>query len=253
MQRLWEHAAYCDELAVEADRAARVVRGADFEASVPTCPGWTIAKLIKHLGSAHRWAETMVREGASGPVDPRTITLGLPETEVDYPDWLAAGALALVATLRSADPDRPLWTWGADKHTRFWSRRMLYETTVHRADAELALGRMPGIAPEAAADGIDEFLVNLPHVALFRPDLAALRGDGESLHLHCTDVEGEWLIRLHPDGFTCERAHAKGTVAVRGTAAELLLILYRRLPLDDRVEVFGDEKLLAFWLEHTKL
>ena len=27
-----------------------------------------------------------------------------------------------------------------------------------------------------------------------------MRGAGETIHLHCTDGEGEWLVRLAPDG-----------------------------------------------------
>jgi uncharacterized protein (TIGR03083 family) len=255
MQRLagWTHTAYCDALEAEVDRVVRTVEGSDFATPVPTCPGWTIAKLIRHLGAAHRWAEAMVRDGATHPVDPRSLTLDLPEDSAGLPGWLAAGAEMLLESLRAIDPDRPMWAWGADKRGRFWSRRMLYETIMHRCDAELALGRQPEIAPETASDGIDEFLINLPHIALVRPDIADLRGTGESLHVHCTDVDGEWLIQLNPDGLTCEYRHAKATTAVRGRAIDLLLVLYRRVPPDDRVEVLGDEKLFTFWLDHSAL
>ena len=77
---------------------------------------------------------------------------------------------------------------------------MLHETTVHRADAELALGVAdPVIDPVVAADGIDEFLFNLPSARRPYPHLASLP-TGASLHLHATDADGEWLIR-----FTDER------------------------------------------------
>ena len=36
-----------------------------------------------------------------------------------------------------------------------------------------------------------------------------------SLHLHCTDTNGEWLMSLD-DGFELVRAHAKGAAALRG-------------------------------------
>jgi hypothetical protein len=70
-----------------------------------------------------------------------------------------------------------------------------------------------------------------------RPD-KALPG---SVHLHCTDSEGEWLV--HPDG-RVEAIHAKGDAAIRGPASDLLLALYTRVPLS-AVEVIGDAGLAA--------
>ena len=59
------------------------------------------------------------------------------------------------------------------------------------------------------------------------------------MHLHATDVEGEWLVSFRPaDGMSVEAGHAKGDAAVRGPAGELLLWLWGRLPLDG-FEVFG--------------
>jgi predicted lipid carrier protein YhbT len=75
-----------------------------------------------------------------------------------------------------------------------------------------------------------------------------VRGEGETLHFHCTDCEGEWLVRLDPDAFVVTREHAKGDVAARGTASNLLLFLYGRAPVD-QLEVFGDASLLARWRE----
>jgi len=70
-----------------------------------------------------------------------------------------------------------------------------------------------------------------------------------SVHLHCTDTDGEWLItRLDADGIEFRREHAKGDVAVRGRADDLLLWLWRRA--DSGVEILGDasvaERFRAF-------
>ena len=59
-------------------------------------------------------------------------------------------------------------------------------------------------------------------------------GNGETLHFHRTDGDGEWLVRLTPDGPEVERAHAKGDVAVRGSASDLLLARAGRVGLDAR-------------------
>ena len=60
-----------------------------------------------------------------------------------------------------------------------------------------------------------------------------------TVHLHATDVEGEWLVTLGGSTVAVEHGHAKGDAAVRGTAADLHLWLWGRVPLD-RLVVFGD-------------
>lgn len=250
---LWTYEGYCDALEPEIARMADAVRGADLTTRVPTCPDWSLADLVEHAGIVQRWAAEMVRQLSPERLDRERMDVPVPEPAA-RPDWLAAGAAEVVAAFRAADPDAAMWAWGADQHARFWPRRMLHETTVHRADAELALGRDPVIPAEVAIDGIDELLDNLPHAVAFRPHVQELRGDGETIHLHATGAGGEWTIRLEPEGFSVEHDHAKGTVAVRGAATDLLLLLYgRRAPSDDRFECFGDDALLNRWLEHSAL
>jgi uncharacterized protein (TIGR03083 family) len=245
---------YCAATEAEIAGLAELVGGADLGTPVPTCPEWTLARMIKHLGIVHRRTEHVVRTRATGPVDQRSIDAGLPAAEAGYPQWLAAGAAPMVAALRAAGPDAPVWAWGPDQHARFWARRMLHETTVHRADAEFALGREPEIDAEVAADGIDEFLGMLLAVPRVRDRLAGLGRDGETIHLHATDHDGEWMITLTPGGMTWEHGHGKGSAAVRGPAALLLLLAYGRVPLDDvRLTVFGDPELFRTWQENAAL
>ena len=63
-----------------------------------------------------------------------------------------------------------------------------------------------------------------------------------TLHVHCTDVEGEWTVDLA--SLDVARAHSKGDVALRGPAAEVLLHLLDR---GDGGEVFGDATVLERW------
>ncbi len=53
------------------------------------------------------------------------------------------------------------------------------------------------------------------------------------------------------DGFIVTREHAKGDVAARGPASDLLLLLYGRLDLD-AVEVLGDAAVLETWRERRR-
>ena len=46
-------------------------------------------------------------------------------------------------------------------------------------------------------------------------------------------------MRLEPDGLVVTREHAKGDVAARGTASDLLLLVWGRIT-PDAVDVFGD-------------
>jgi predicted lipid carrier protein YhbT len=78
-----------------------------------------------------------------------------------------------------------------------------------------------------------------------------VKGAGETIHLHATDGDGEWLMRLAPGEVTVTREHAKGDVAGRGSASDLLLFLYGRVA-PDALEVFGDAPLLARWHEQVR-
>ncbi|MEV7964447.1 maleylpyruvate isomerase family mycothiol-dependent enzyme [Sphaerisporangium sp. NPDC088356] len=252
----WTHDDYCSALEAELGRFAEIVENADPAAKVPTCPGWTIAKLLKHVGITQRWAEYLVRHRVAERMSSREVPVTLPDDDTGYPAWLAAGGASLVATLREADPGTPMWSWGIDQHASFWSRRMLHEGTVHRTDTEIALGREPRIDSRVATDGVDEFLDNLAVATWVADSLKELPGDGEVLHFHATDVDagGEWTVTLGPDGFSWRHGHGKGDVAVRGAVSDLLLLLYGRLkPADGRFEVFGDRELLARWLEKTAI
>jgi uncharacterized protein (TIGR03083 family) len=222
----------------EARVLAEAARAGELDARVPSCPEWDVADLVRHLGTAHRWSRRVVDTGE--PVAPKSVDRGLPDDPRGLPDWLEAGAAALVATLAATDPDADCWTWAGDQHARFWSRRMAFETAVHRWDGEGALGAPSAFAGPVAVDGIDEHLANLPY---FREPA---RGGGETLHLHCTDRDGEWLLRLEPDALAVTREHAKGDVALRGAASDLFLVVLGRRP-PSTVEVFGPADALATW------
>lgn len=227
----------------EATALARAARTAGPDAVVPAVPEWTMAKLVKHVGTTHRWAAANVAAGGAR-VTPRDLDLALPADPSGYPDWFESGAGDLVAVLRAADPDAPAWSWAAGQTAGFWARRMAHETAVHRWDAESAPGTQTPIPTALAVDGIDERLENLvPSMEFNEAGAAVLGGAGESIHLHATDVDGEWLLRFGPDGFSYSREHAKGDLAVRGPASDLLLVLLGRRGLEG-LETFGDAGVL---------
>jgi uncharacterized protein (TIGR03083 family) len=251
---------YREAVARETLRFAEVTEGADPATAVPSCPGWTLADLTRHVGALQRWFSTLLTGLVQEPPRSRDVELGLPDDARDQPGWVAAGVPAVQAVLRDVDPEAPMWAWGADRHARFWARRMLFETLVHRVDAEHAVGLASAVDPVLAADGVDEFLVNLPYAGLFAPGVTKLRGDGETLAFRCAGPDGrpgeEWRMRLDPDGFRLldQETEAPGpaTASVRGPAADLLLLLYGRRSYEDPAfEVAGRTAVLDNWFAHT--
>jgi len=247
-----DYATYCEELSREGERFVERARHAEFAAPVASCPGWRVVDLVTHLGTVHRWAEHLVRVLAPARISPRDM--GFSRGPVDA-HWLAEGLDQLVSTLRASDPDAPMWSWGVDQHVRFWARRQLHETLVHRLDLEGAMDLPSEIDPEVGADAIDEFLVNLPAAASFSPDVRRLVGEGEVLAF----VTGEgrvWRRRLEPGGFleVPEDEEVSAAATVRASTAELLMVLTRRRALEDSTcEVEGRRDLIEHWLANSAL
>ena len=216
------------------------------DAVVPDCPGWTAADLAWHVADVWEWWGIIVRDRVTDPhaVVQTTRPATFDEVFAVAEHW--AGELDRVLT--DTDPATPHWTWTDDKSTGFVVRRMAQETAVHRLDAERAAGRTYAIDPELASDGVDEFL--FAFLKWVDPAAAALAG---SVHVHCIDVAGEWLVVDDgAGGYVVTRQHAKGDAAIRGPANDLLLVLWRRLPLDG-VEVIGDRAVAERFLARTNL
>ncbi len=252
-QRTVRHETAIDLLDGEIRRIAELVADTAPTTPVPTCDGWDMAALVRHVALIHAWARTMVERQTPTRIPQRSIDAEPPTDWTAVPAWFSRNGAQLVDALRNADPDAPMYSWAADKHVRFWIRRMLHETTIHRTDAEATAGVVSRIEPAVAVDAVDELLELLPYADFFRPNVRDLRGDGETIHLHATDLDstnlpGEWLITLEPEGFRWSRAHVKGAVAVRGAAQDLVLFMYgRRKAADAKLDVIGDLSLLAYW------
>ena len=225
-------------LTADADRLAAVGRfTTEFE--VPTCPGWTTGRLIGHVGRVHRWVTAVVAERSPDG----TVEADLPEAPrgPEVVDWFEAGAQALLQTLASVDVEEPVWNFfsGDEQPAWLWHRRMAVETAIHRWDGERAVGLADAIDTAVAEAGLREFFA----VVFGRAAKGALPG---SLHLHRTDGEGEWMVRLGSAGGTVVEVHDKGDCALRGTASELLLFLWNRLPASE-LEVHGKVEVADAW------
>ena len=216
----------------------------DPDAVVPSCPGWDTSELLRHCVLTWGWAGAVVRTGqrADYPADPELS--GDPLIE-----WGRQEAKSLAHELAQADPDGPCWTFGLPRSNLFWFRRQALETALHAWDATNAAGKPDALDPEVAVEGIREFLdLAVTRVVSRHPE----GWDGQTVHLHRTDGEGEWYVRLGPDGeVAVEERHAKGDLAVRGPAKELYLWCSNRIPLDD-LQAFGDLELAERWRTHIR-
>ncbi len=242
---------YAEALRDQTAQFVALARDADLDQRVPSCPEWDLRRLVEHVGQAHRFAASHVERRVTalhevGPFEPMTGTVA---------DWLVGGAERLVAAVTESGPDAEVWNFtGVDQRARFWLRRMVHETAVHRADVALTVAAPYRLDADVAADAISEWLslVTSPGAAARRPDLVGeMTGTGQTLHLHATDTPGEWLIERGPEAVTWTHGHRKADVAARGTAADLLLMVFGRIPVhDDRIELFGEVGLFEHWVEH---
>ncbi|MEU9336095.1 maleylpyruvate isomerase family mycothiol-dependent enzyme [Streptomyces sp. NPDC048290] len=226
-------------LAVAAERA-----GAD--APVPTCPDWQVRDLLQHVGTVHRWAAGLVADGIREPHRPPAP----PEFDgAELVAWYRDGHRVLTETLTSASPDTDCWTFlPAPSPLAFWRRRQAHETTVHRFDAESALGGTPSpIATDFAVDGIDELLRGFHSGKRSRVRTPEPR----FLRVRATDADAEWVVRLSPEPPVVTRVgdgepEEAGECELSGPAAQLYLALWNRVPVP---AVAGDTELARLWQE----
>ncbi|MFG2137488.1 maleylpyruvate isomerase family mycothiol-dependent enzyme [Streptomyces sp. NPDC048650] len=253
---------HCTEIPHQAALlASSLTDGADLAISVPSCPDWSLAQLLRHLGEAHRWVAEIVRTRATQPPPDtalRALPRDTPDTPAELADWLTEGARLLADTLRAAGPDAEIWTPLPSGSPRFFARRMAHETVVHRADAALALGRDFTVEHRVALDALDEWmeLGSLPEMFDHHPERRDLLGPGRTLHFHATDTPPEaaadWLVDLTGDSLAWRRSAEPAAVRVDAPLTELLLLVYGRRPADtDAFEIDGDAELLDFWLSRV--
>lgn len=234
-------------LAVIASEALALAAAADeagLDAPVPTCPGWTVNDLVLHIGEVHRWATAAVASEATklGAVPPDS--LGPLPDRAGTTDWVRRGAITLCETLESADPCIEYAAFLTDPPTPrllFWARRQALETSVHRVDAESAVGRCTALAHDIAVDGIDEFLTGfLPR------SRTPLRADTpQCLHIAPDYSDQRWTVSISDDLPVTIRGSgaAAPDCTVSGPASDIYLALWNRGSLDS-LKIEGDRSVI---------
>ncbi|GGK20053.1 hypothetical protein GCM10010124_10820 [Pilimelia terevasa] len=233
--------AFREGLAVEYARLRAVAEAVPPETPVPTCPEWTLADLVTHVGNVYQHKVACMRDGEAAVWEPDGGAA--PPVEL-----LDRGYAALCAEFENRGISDPAYTWyPPDMTVGFWLRRMTHETVIHRLDAGFAAGApLPPISTPLAVDGIDEVLRrflafgSLAYAAEFGADLR--EADGRTVLVQ-TAGRG-WAVQLAPTGVVVTEADAdtRSAAAVSGEPSDVLRWLWRRGGAPARS---GDADLLA--------
>ncbi|MGC0422373.1 maleylpyruvate isomerase family mycothiol-dependent enzyme [Embleya sp. AB8] len=219
----------------------------DMDAPVPSCPGWTVADVVRH--------SVLMYTSATGQLSPEHRPQSDGEsTKGDLLDTYTRAHAALVAELARREPQDAIEGETLDPGpvevaegerpepgtAGFLVRRMAREAAVHRADVEMAVGTPGPLDAQQALDGIDEVLgVLLPaHYDGGARDGASGRTIGVHSNRH------HWRLTMQHSGVTMSREPGFADAAVTGEPAELLLYLWGRRP-GTVVSQTGDRTVLA--------
>ena len=193
---------------------------AGLDTHVPTCPDWSVRRLVAHQGMVHRWAAAVLR-GQRTDADASELE---GRSTADPLGWLEDGALDLVAAIHEAPEDvrTVVFLNDAPAPRQFWARRQCHETTVHAVDAlSAALGRYPGAAdtwvdPVQARDGIDELLGGF----VTRNHSRVRCAEQMRLGVLPTDADEGWLVEVsaRPAARGAGRRSRRGAPGVVGLA-----------------------------------
>jgi uncharacterized protein (TIGR03083 family) len=242
------------------ERAIRRAAGAGTAPLVPSCPDWSAADLALHMGAVHRLVAHLLTERVTVPPDPAFRDTLLPSDVTGWPspdpaeqpfrgpvapdlvDWFAAGAAELAQVLARTPSDAEVWTYGPPGTAAFWLRVQCIELSLHRWDAERALGEPGGpVAAEIAVDAVAQnFEVMAPMRRMMKP---APAGAGERYRFRRTDGPESWSVEFTGDEVRLSRPAGDADVELAGTASDLLLHLWGRLPAEE-LAVSGDKALL---------
>ncbi|MEU4236460.1 maleylpyruvate isomerase family mycothiol-dependent enzyme [Actinoplanes sp. NPDC026619] len=231
-----------DRSAVLRDAAAAA---SGFDARVPGCPDWTLRDLVTHIGEVQRfWAAVTTTADAAGP--PGEEQLGDREPQGDLLAWFGESTRLLVEALIAAGPESPAWAWWGSSEAPLTAgaiaRHQVQEAAVHAFDAQESAGKPEPLPAAIAVDGVAEFI----QVGLG----ASGPWPKRPARIVFSATEGpSWVLDLSPSGARLNPAASGEPVAtVHGSASDLVLALYGRVPFDD-LRVDGDRSVLTELIE----
>jgi uncharacterized protein (TIGR03083 family) len=176
-----------------------------------------LADLVWHLSGVQHFWSWVVKTRAP---DPSTYVEPVRHPDDELLGFLAAQNAELETVLAGADPATRVWTWAPQQDVAFVLRRQAQEATIHTVDVEQVLGDVRPIATDVGLDGLDEWLeVIVPGVLPGGPP-----EDAHPVVFHAVDADAERT--LFPG------ARPFPIAALTGTAGDLLMAVWRRVPLE---------------------
>jgi uncharacterized protein (TIGR03083 family) len=238
---------------------AAVAAAPSLDLQVPTHPERTLFELVQHVGMGRRKSAAIVAAGpADAPPDKSAWEdgMGAPREREALLAWWTEAVEQLTSTLREAGPDRGCWTWWDDspspQTSGAWARRQVPEIAVHTYDVQLTVGAPQPLPDEVALDGFDDCQFTLCATTVAWPHEPAV------VDYHATEGRS-WRLRLSSDGAQAARIGAPAAsedpdpdtadASARGTASDLVLFFYGRIPLDS-LKWDGDRRVfdqLSAW------
>jgi uncharacterized protein (TIGR03083 family) len=205
-----------DGIAIHSEAmAVDAARGLD--ALVPACPGWMVRDLVEHIGRVQWFWSELVERRVQDRAEMNDVVY--PAERGEPIEWFRFQTARLVAGLTTMADTDSLWTWWDQEQTAlFAKRRQFNEVVMHGYDARHAVGDPRPIPVDAAVVGLDEF------VNIMSKDLDADQPAPPSLVLRATDTE--WVGTLF-------EGNSGASLELVGNAAELLLQVWRREPVND--------------------
>jgi uncharacterized protein (TIGR03083 family) len=210
-----ENSRFLECLAADYGRIRAVVPG-NLDRLVPSCPEWTVADLVQHVGTVYLHKVATMRDGAM-PSDWPPAGLN-DEEPVALLDRAYAELMGEFAR-RQPEDSAPTW-YDPDQTVGFWIRRMAQETVIHRIDAELGADLPVAPVPDdLAIDGIDELLkIFVAYDANKWPEdyvEPLVDSPGRSYNISTDGVE--WLVGTSPGSFTVGGGPGMTVAAVTNT------------------------------------
>jgi uncharacterized protein (TIGR03083 family) len=240
-----------DYLSIISDESSRVV-GAyelDRKAAVPWSDRWTVATVARHVAGTHHVVADVIKGRPHADFGLFGSLQTPPKDSPEFVDWFRSGTAALLGQLSSVPAEDECWSWfEPGRRVGWWARRMALEAVVHRSDTDAAQGKELSVASEVAADGIDEYLDVFVAASRAAQDAPA----GPTLSFECSDRNERWWLDLsRPGERIVSREPRDASIRIRGTAEQLLLIVWGRVPASEAagIERSGDVGVLDRWSE----
>ena len=237
-----------DYLGIISDQGSRIIDayGVDRSAAIPWLDRWKVGTVARHVAATHHVVAEIIR---GRPDTDFGLFAELKQPEKDAPEfvaWFQSGTAGLLEQLSAVSANDECWSWyPLGRRVGWWARRMALEAVVHRWDTDAALGRDFSISPDVASDGVDEYL----DVFVAATRATSHSPAGPTIGFECSDRDAHWSVDLSvPGERAVSREQSQGSVQICGTAQQLMLFVWGRIPAT-AVQVSGDAGTLEHWAE----